>query len=271
MRFILPLLSIALACSGTTQRGSDIGRSEPLDEASSATEIEAPSQTADTSAKSASSPHASNEPVELEVPGFGTALVVLPDERAQPARLLVAAHGAGDAPEWQCEHWGKVSNGRFFVLCPRGTSLGGGGFYYKTHLALEGELVAALGAMRRTYGTMVRPDGGVYTGYSQGATMGALMVVDHGAEFPYLVLVEGGWGDWTLGRAKRFAQTGGKSVALVCGGTGCMHRAEAAAKVLERAGVRARAELAPDGGHTYVGSVGERATHLLDKWLLMSE
>ena len=178
---------------------------------------------------------------------------MLPDESARPARLLVAAHGAGDAPEWQCEHWGKVSSGRFFVLCPRGTSLGGGGYYYKTHLALESELVAALAAVRRTYGPMVRPDGGVYTGYSQGATMGALMIVDHGAEFPYLVLVEGGWGDWTLGRAKRFAATGGKSVALVCGGTGCMHRAEAAAKVLERAGLRARAELAPGGGHTYVG------------------
>jgi hypothetical protein len=91
------------------------------------------------------------------------------------------------------------------------------------------------------------------------------------AEFPHLVLVEGGWGDWTFGRAKRFAATGGESVALVCGGNGCAERAEAAAKVLVRAGLRARAEYAEGGGHTYVGIVGERATDLFEHWLLKGD
>ena len=157
------------------------------------------------------------------------------------------------------------------MLCPRGTSLGGGGYYYKNHIELEKELVAALGAVRKLHGSVARPEGGVYTGYSQGATMGALMIVNHGAAFPYLVLVEGGWGDWTTGRAKRYAATGGKNVALVCGGSGCMRRAEAAAKILERAGLRTRAEHAVGGGHTYVGIVGERATDLLENWLLASD
>jgi predicted esterase len=185
--------------------------------------------------------------------------------------VLVAAHGAGDSPEWQCEHWGAVARGRYYVLCPRGLSLGGGGYYYANHIELGKELVAALAAVRRAHGDIARPEGGIYTGYSQGATMGALMIIDHGKEFPHLVLVEGGTGEWSLGRAKRFAATGGKSVALVCGGTGCMRRAEAAAKVLERAGLRARAEHAEGGGHTYVGKVGDRATELFENWLLADE
>jgi predicted esterase len=223
-------------------------------------------------APEAKAQEAEQGPRALDVPGFGAAVVVLPALSSRPAPLLVAAHGAGDAPEWQCEHWGSVARGRYFVLCPRGRSLGaGGGFYYANHLELERELVAALDAMRREHGALVRAGGGVYTGYSQGATMGALMVVEHGAEFSHLVLVEGGWGDWTLARAKRYAATGGRSVALVCGGSGCMQRAESAAAVLTRAGLRARAEVAPGGGHTYVGSVGERATDLFEHWLFREE
>jgi predicted esterase len=267
MRPIIALISLLYACT-PAPRETSVGRSEAPAPSSTEPASSAPPPPA---APSEEPPRAPRGPVELEVPGFGPALVVLPDASVRPARLLVAAHGAGDAPEWQCDHWGKVARGRYFVLCPRGTSLGGGGYYYKTHIALEQELVAVLAAVKKTYGAMVRGEGGVYTGYSQGATMGALMIVDHGAEFPYLVLVEGGWGDWTIGRARRFAETGGKSVALVCGGTGCQNRAENAVKTLERAGLRARAELSPGGGHTYGGAVGERATELLENWLLASD
>jgi predicted esterase len=264
MRATFALLAVLAACAAAQPGDKGIGRSEPAsaDSDSPAVASSAPSP------RASDDPPASSAPSELEVPGFGAALVVLPETRARPAPLLVAAHGAGDAPEWQCDHWGKVARGRYFVLCPRGLSLGGGGYYYATHIALERELVAALDAVRREYGAMVLRGGGIYTGYSQGATMGALMIVEHGAELSHLVLVEGGWGDWTLGRAKRYAATGGKSVALVCGSTGCMHRAEAAVKVLERAGLRARAELVEGGGHTYVGPVGERATELFESWLL---
>ena len=260
------------ACATTTPQGSDIGRSnapEP-EELSDAGNAAPPVPNSETRAS-----EPDPEPLaaaELDVPEFGAAIVVLPSASARPAPILVAAHGAGDSPEWQCEHWGGVARGRYFVLCPRGLSLGsGGGFYYANHFALEKELIAALAVVRETYGPMVRPDSGVYTGYSQGATMGALMVIEHGAEFPHLVLVEGGFSEWSLTRAKRYAQTGGKSVVLVCGGTGCMNRAKTAAKILERAGLRARAELAEGGGHTYVGIVGDRATALFENWLFGDE
>jgi hypothetical protein len=257
------------ACATTPPQGSDIGRSStPVEpEESTVATSEAPPEPSTETA--ASEPDdAPLEAAELEVPEFGRAVVVLPRAAARPAPILVAAHGAGDSPEWQCEHWGGVARGRYFVLCPRGLPLGGDGFYYANHFALEKELVAALGAVGKTYGSMVRREGGVYTGYSQGATMGALMIIEHGAEFPHLVLVEGGFSEWSLGRAKRYAQTGGKSVALVCGGSGCMNRAKTAAQILERAGLRARAELAQGGGHTYVGIVGDLATDLFENWLL---
>jgi predicted esterase len=269
MKFAALVLFVLAACARPAYRDADMGRSSeppPADDTPLANEPVSEPSSPSASTESEPSPPAG--PAELEVPGFGAAIVILPTAKARPAPVLVAAHGAGDSPEWQCEHWGAVARGRYYVLCPRGLSLGGGGYYYANHIELGKELVAAIAAVRKTHGSIARPDGGIYTGYSQGATMGALMIIDHGKEFPHLVLVEGGTSEWSLGRAKRFAATGGKSVALVCGGSGCMRRAEAAAKVLERAGLRARAEHAQGGGHTYVGIVGERATELLENWLL---
>ena len=139
----------------------------------------------------------------------------------------------------------------FVILCPRGVALPGGadpGYFFRNHLALEREVTAALPALKQELGARLSPGDAVYSGYSQGATMGALMVIAHGAEFPNLVLVEGGSGDWTLGRAKKFRETGGKSVAIVCGTPNCAKRGERSVAVLEKAGLRAR------------GSTGARRT-----------
>jgi predicted esterase len=209
----------------------------------------------------------------LPVEGFLDAVVVAPPAGTERP-VLLAAHGAGDSPEWQCEHWGEVARGRFFVLCPRGLPLVRGddsAFYYPDHYALEREVMAALEALRGAFGARVVRDGSVYSGYSQGATMGALMVVEHGREFQHLLLVEGGSGDWTTGRARRYRATGGKSVAIVCGSPGCAARAKRSEAVLERAGLRARSEHAEGGGHTYTGIVGERARELLYGWLFEDE
>src|SRR4051794_32874648 len=41
---------------------------------------------------------------QLEVPGFGQSVLFVPaGTDARP--LLVAAHGAGGTPEWECEYW----------------------------------------------------------------------------------------------------------------------------------------------------------------------
>jgi predicted esterase len=212
---------------------------------------------------------ARTETRELAVPGFGTALVVLPAGN-EPRPLLLAAHGAGDSPRWQCRHWDAAVRGRFVILCPRGVALSSGddpGYFYRNHIELEREVTAALAALKQELGARLSPADGVYSGYSQGATMGALMVIAHGADFPHLVLVEGGSGDWTAGRAKKFRETGGKSVAIVCGTPNCAKRGERSVAILEKAGLRARVEHVEHGGHVYDGRVGERATELLDGWV----
>jgi pimeloyl-ACP methyl ester carboxylesterase len=207
--------------------------------------------------------------VPLVVPGFGDAVVVAPLELAEGKPLLVAAHGAGDAPDWQCGHWASITQGRFIVLCPRGLSLGrdSAGYYFPDHFALEREVLAAVDALEAALGPRLLDEGGVYTGYSQGATMGALMVVNHGRRFPHLLLIEGGSGEWTFSRARRFRESGGKSVAIVCGTGPCARRAKASATVLQKVGLRARAAYATGAGHTYDGEVGEQSRALFDGWL----
>lgn len=217
---------------------------------------------------------AQNEParlatVPLVVPGFGDAVVVTPMDLGSGKPLLVAAHGAGDAPDWQCRHWAELTRGRFVILCPRGLSLGkdSGGYYFPDHFALEREVLAAVDTLKEALGARLLDEGGVYTGYSQGATMGALMIVNHGRRFPHLLLVEGGSGDWTLSRARRFHATGGKSVAIVCGTGPCARRAKASAAVMQRVGLRARAVHAVGAGHVYDGEIGEQSRAVFERWL----
>jgi hypothetical protein len=202
----------------------------------------------------------------LAVSGFGAAVVAVPRaSRAVP--LLVATHGAGGDPRWECERWARVARERWFIACPRGVALRRGeegSYYYPDHPTLEREVLAVAGAARATYGSLIAAADGVYLGYSQGATMGALMVVDHGVEFPHLVLIEGGSGDWTLKRAERFRQSGGRSVFIVCGTAPCSERASASTRTLERAGLDAVFRYAEGTGHTELGAVGSAAEALLE-------
>ena len=76
------------------------------------------------------------------MPGFLPAVLVVP-AGTQPRPLLVAAHGAGGAPEWDCDYWSRLIADRAFVLCPRGTAMSPGSFYFKQHYALGAEVAAA--------------------------------------------------------------------------------------------------------------------------------
>ncbi|HEY6561560.1 MAG TPA: hypothetical protein VI072_30015, partial [Polyangiaceae bacterium] len=58
--------------------------------------------------------------VQIAVDGFAPAVLVLPDRLDAPRPVLIATHGAGDGPEWQCETWQSIVRGRGFILCPRG-------------------------------------------------------------------------------------------------------------------------------------------------------
>jgi predicted esterase len=209
----------------------------------------------------------------LDVPGHEPAVVSVPVPRPRAFPLLIAAHGAGDTPEWQCEVWNQIAGERAVILCPRGVAIvrgGDSGYFYRNHLELEKEVVAATRALKDALGGSVDVERAVYTGYSQGATMGALMIRAHADQFPRLVLVEGGHGEWTLRVARAFHQHGGERVLFVCGGTGCAERARKSAQLLERAGVVARSELVPRGGHTYGGAVAERLAQIFD-WVTQGD
>lgn len=206
----------------------------------------------------------------LEVPGFAPAVVAAPEPAAGPLPLVVAAHGAGDTPESQCEVWSELVRLRAVVLCPRGKPIGRGGqngYFYANHHELERELVAALAALRAQFGERIAAGPGIYAGYSQGATMGALMILKHGAEFPRLALIEGGFDVWSIGRAKAYRAAGGRRVLIACGTGHCRKHADASARWLTASGVEARSEHVAGGGHAYWGRVAERVQNALP-WLL---
>jgi poly(3-hydroxybutyrate) depolymerase len=201
----------------------------------------------------------------LDVPGFLPAVLFVPAGDA-PTPLVVATHGAGGTPEWECEYWRRLTQGRRFVLCLRGASMGsGGGYYYPNEHVLEAELVAAQRALHSAE-PRVSGRGGLYAGFSQGASMGSAFLAKHGASFPALALIEG-FQRWNIPRARAFAKSGGRRVLFACGTKECNAVATESARWLARGGIEARVELAPGAGHTPAGAVLPRVEAALP-WLL---
>ena len=143
-----------------------------------------------------------------------------------------------------------------------------GSFYYKQHYALGAEVAAAAAAARRHF-PRILPTSGVYAGFSQGASMGALMVSSYADQFPYVVLIEG-FTQWNVPLGRAFAKRGGQALRFVCGTRECATKAEASTKALQRAAVRARSEHAVGAGHTASGAVRERVVQQLP-WLLADD
>jgi predicted esterase len=213
----------------------------------------------------AASPPPSSGMRALDVPGFLPAVLFVPPGNQQ-SPLIVATHGAGGTPEWECEYWRRLTEGRRFVLCLRGASMGStGGYYYPNEHVLEAELSAAERALRSVE-PRVSTQGGLYAGFSQGASMGSAFIAKHGASFPTLALIEG-FQRWNIPRARAFAKSGGLRVLFACGTKECNAVATESARWLTRGGVAARVEFAPGAGHTPAGAVLPRVEAALP-WLL---
>ena len=203
---------------------------------------------------------------ELPVAGFQSALLFVPGGTARRP-LLVAAHGAGGDPQWDCDYWRRLTSDRAFVLCLRGTPLGGhyAGYFYRDHLALGRELAAAERAAR-TAEPRILAGSGVYAGFSQGASMGAPIAYQHAGALPYVLLIEG-FTPWNIPLARRFLGAGGQRVLWVCGSQACGAVAKTSAHWLEVAGGQARFEMVEGAGHTPAGPVMTRVEAALP-WLL---
>jgi hypothetical protein len=183
--------------------------------------------------------------------------------------LVVAAHGAGGSPEAECNYWTRLTLGHSFVLCLRGTRIDPeAGFYFRDHHALDAELTAALAAARAEL-PRIAPGSGLYAGFSQGASMGSLVVGKHADDLPYAVLIEG-FERWNIALGRAFAARGGKAVLFACGSRECNEAADASTHWLQRAGVRARAVHAAGAGHTSGGEVASLVEANLP-WLLTAD
>lgn len=217
--------------------------------------------------------------VELPVPGHGAMVVSLPLGATTPRPVVVAAHGAGDRPDWQCRAWRDIVGDRAFVACPRGFPMDPRlppsltGYFYTTHLQLGKEVTAALAALAARYPDHLDPSAPVYAGFSQGAIMGALLLPHHPARFARAVLIEGGYGgfqEWNLQMARWFRERDGRSVLLACGRAQCADEAERSAGYMQREGLQARVVHAPGAGHTYGGAVWDEVARAFP-WLVSGD
>ncbi len=216
----------------------------------------------------AAQPAAPSQFVPLEVPDFSASLVALPAGSGK-LPVLVVTHGAGGTAEAHCELWSRISKGKAVLLCVRGRARSPNpedGEYYPDHPALERETFAALAALRARYPERIADGSVFYAGFSQGATMGALMLVEHAHEVSRLVLVEGGFADWNVPRAKAFRDGGGERVLFVCGRKECAEPARNSVHWFKLAGVPAEVEYIPGAGHTHDARVEARIVARLP-WL----
>lgn len=199
---------------------------------------------------------------------FGEFIVWVPGGSASRP-LLVVAHGAGGSPEWHCQHWAEFIQERAFVLCIRGRSLGegSGAFYFPQHHDLAERVLAALVAFEGFHADRWTRGSDVYAGYSQGATMGALMLPKIASLFPLALLIEGGYEQWPVKNAQHFAREGGRRVYFACGTASCDRGAERSVRWLDRGGVTANRKTAVGAGHTPAGAVGAVAREGL-AWLV---
>ena len=209
-------------------------------------------------------PLAGAEIVSMAVQGFGDAVVSLPLGATDRRPVLVAAHGNYDTPEWQCSVWRTIVGDRGFVVCPRGTrrgdspSRGDVRYHYLSKGHLQKEVEGALEELGRVYQGYVDDGPVVFAGFSQGAIMGAAIMISQPSRYPVGVLVEGGQQAWTRANAKRFAEAGGRRVLFACGQGDCEAKSKRAAAVLSKQAVASQVVLAKGMGHTYDGAVARQ-------------
>jgi len=173
--------------------------------------------------------------------------------------VLIALHGTGDRPEWQCGTWRGISGPDSFVLCPRGVPYATGGgeerFTFRDAKSTEQELRAALRALKQHFGEYVAPGSAVLAGFSLGAIHALPILKQEPSFFSRVALVEGAAGGWSAGLAAIFARGGGKRVLFVCAQAACRARAQVAVRFSERAGLEAKLVDAGDIGHVFDGRV----------------
>lgn len=209
----------------------------------------------------------------MAVPGYLSAVVAWPATATpRPLPIAVATHGSYDQPEWNCQTYQQVARGAAVIVCPRGRlrwdtpdepalrryyfpAAGSGA---SASAWIEREVAAAVRALAAGAASRIADGPVLYIGFSQGAILGATLLIHAPAQFPRAILVEGGHGAWSADSARTFARGGGQRILFACGRESCERSARRAAAELLRAGVQTKVVYAPDQGHTYDAKVKEQ-------------
>jgi pimeloyl-ACP methyl ester carboxylesterase len=184
-------------------------------------------------------PLAGNWLERVTLPGGTDAYVSIPNGATEPRPLVVAAHGAGDRPEWACGEWRGITTAYAFIVCPHGTA-SSGAFHWSSVEQLEREAGEAEAAVRARYGAHVDPAPAVFAGFSQGARIGALVAARHPERYGAVVLAEGGWDEGrALGPALSRRLPGARRgrVLLACTTGACATRFGGTVEALRHGGV----------------------------------
>jgi pimeloyl-ACP methyl ester carboxylesterase len=218
-----------------------------------------------------------DEVTSLEVPGFRPAVVRVPVGAAPPRPVVIATHGNFDRPEWQCEVWSRVFRHSVFVVCPRGSPAYGATdddprFTYSDGVSLEREIDADLAAMRASNFANDLADGPpVYASFSLGAILGAGLAIRRPADFPALILVEGGLDKLDDTALRVFVKRGGARMMFVCAQGGCAGPATLLANRLKQLGGDGVVVDAGRVGHTYDSPVADAVAKALPAFLAADE
>jgi hypothetical protein len=219
-----------------------------------------------------SPPALTGSPLErLSVAGFRDAIVALPLGTTTKRRVMIAAHGNYDRPEWQCDTWRSIlerAKQQAFVLCPRGVARTDSPsaedirFTYASREKFLAELDAALSAFREKYGAFAEDGPMIYTGFSLGAIYGVAAILRDPAKFPRAVLTEGSHDQWTPAAAATFASKGGQKILFACGQVSCVARS----KGLKLQPIDVRVVHGKNVGHGYDGAVADEIVPMV-QWL----
>ncbi len=210
--------------------------------------------------------------VAMPVEGAPEAVISLPLGAVAPKPIVVATHGAWDAPEGLCDDQRWIFHDTAWVVCPRGRPMPDKTFRYDSSVSVAREIDADLRALAARYPGYVDASSVLYTGFSLGAILGVGVITSDPERYPRAVLIEGGEDKWSPALAAKYARAGGKRVLFACGLRGRVPAAQQAAAMLERAGVEAHVVLGklPDAGqfaHWYNGPIAEETRAQLP-WLL---
>jgi predicted esterase len=181
--------------------------------------------------------------------------------------VVVAVHGMGDRPEWECGAWRAVFGPRPFILCPRGRPWQVN-FAWRSSDHVRQSIDAILDAAVARFGAHVDRTHSVYVGFSQGAIMGARALRGETSLFSYAIFQEG-FDDALAGRplGDALAKSGITRVLFGCSQGGCTTKRVPLRAALTRVGIDARVNDAGPRGHT-IDEVVVRSVRRDIPWLL---